>query len=132
MVSGAPATGVASATSPTATQEVLSEEQSWLKAYTSSDSRALARILAPNFVHINYAGALRDRDDELRSLSTPHQFVEHLSDEVVSFEGPVAIVHGINEVTQNGRTVTRLRFTDVLVRRDDAWVAVSAQETPVR
>jgi ketosteroid isomerase-like protein len=129
---GAPA--VADATTadrPTSTQEVLSEEQAWLDAYASRDSRALMRILAPNFVHINYAGALRDRDDELRSLSTPHLFAEHLSDEVVSFEGPVAIVHGTNEVTQNGRTIARLRFTDVFARRDDAWEAVSAQETPV-
>lgn len=121
-----------SPTQPDATQEVLSVEQSWLDAYATRNALALKRILAPSFVHINYAGALRHREDELASLSTPHEFTEHLSDEVVSFAGPVAIVHGLNDVTKNGRTVVRLRFTDLFVRHDDAWQALSAQETPVR
>jgi ketosteroid isomerase-like protein len=122
----------ASPAAPTAAQEVLAVEQSWLQAYAARDARALGQILAPSFVHINYAGALHNRDDELRSLSAPHEFTEHLSDEVVSFVGRVAIVHGLNDVTQNGRTVVRLRFTDVFVRHDGTWQAVSAQETPVR
>lgn len=112
--------------------QVLSQEQAWLNAYASHDSGALDRILAPDFVHVTYAGALRHRDDELRSVSTPHSFAEHLSDEVVSFEGPVAIVRGINRVTQNGRTVVLLRFTDVFVRSGGAWRAVAAQETAIR
>jgi ketosteroid isomerase-like protein len=122
----------ASSAAPTAAQAVLSVEQSWLKAYAERDVNALGQILAPDFVHINYAGALRHRDDELRSLSAPHEFTEHLSDEVVSFAGPVAIVHGVNGVTKDGRTVVRLRFTDVFVQRDGTWQAVSAQETPMR
>ena len=97
----------ASSATPTAAQEVLSVEQAWLEAYAARDARALGKILAPSFVHINYAGALRHRDDELRSLSAPHEFTEHLSDEVVSFAGSAAIVHGRNDVTKNGRTVVR-------------------------
>jgi hypothetical protein len=119
------------ATHPQSAQELLLQERKWLSAYASHDSRGLDRLLAPEFVHVDYAGALRDRDVELRSVSAPHPFAEHLGEQTVTFEGAVAVVHGINRVTRNGRTIVRLRYTDVFVRRGNLWQALSAQETPV-
>jgi quercetin dioxygenase-like cupin family protein/ketosteroid isomerase-like protein len=116
---------------PSAAQQVLSEEQVWLHAFATHDVATLGRVLAPEFVHIDYAGKVRNRGDELQMASSPARYEEHLSDESVSFDGPVAIVHGLNRVTQNGREVVELRFTDVFVRAADAWQALSAQETPV-
>jgi hypothetical protein len=37
--------------------------------------------------------------------------------------------HGVNTMTQDGKVVGVSRFTDVFVLQNEAWLALSAQET---
>ncbi len=110
---------------------VLQVEARWVHAIDTSDAKALAQILAPNFVHVNYRGAVQHRDAVLAAVKAPKPYEQHLSGETVQFAGNVAIVHGINSVSQGSRVVLRLRFTDVFANENGRWKAISAQETAI-
>ena len=107
---------------------VLDQEQRWLKAVAKGDANALAAILAENFVHINARGELIYREDTLAEVKKPKPYMEHTSEQTVDFVGAAAVVHGVNTVTQAGKTV-RLRYTDIYEQRSGRWMAISAQET---
>ena len=51
------------------------------------------------------------------------------SEQVVDIAGDTAVVHGVNTLMENGKTLGRERFTDVFVLQDGVWSALSAQET---
>jgi hypothetical protein len=121
----------AKADAPPSAQAVLAQEKRWIEATASHDVRTLGGILAHDFVHVTYRGQLRYRDDALTSIMKPRPYTEQLSEQTVDFAGSVAIVHGVNVVTQSGKVVLRLRYTDVFAKRDGIWVAISAQETPI-
>lgn len=112
---------------------VLAQEGRWVAAYARGDRGALGKVLAPGFVHINYAGEVRSRAEELKAINgSPPPYEERTSEHVVVLLGDVAaIVHGFNMVTHSGKVVTRLRYTDVYVDRLGSWQAISAQETPI-
>jgi len=110
---------------------VLQVEARWIHAIDTRDAKTLAQILAPNFVHVNYRGAVQHRDDALAAVKAPKPFTQRLSGETVQFAGNVAIVHGINSVSQGGHVVLRLRFSDVFANEHGRWKAISAQETAI-
>ena len=110
---------------------VLQAETRWVRAIDARDAATLAQILAPTFVHVNYRGAVQNRDAALAAVKQPKPYKQNLSDETVDFAGGVAIVHGTNTVTQGAHIVLRLRFTDVFVNENGRWMAVSAQETAI-
>lgn len=110
---------------------VLQTEARWVRAIDTRDAATLAQILAPNFVHVNYRGALQNGDAALAAVKQPKPYKQNLSGETVDFAGNVAIVRGTNTITQGAHVVLRLRFTDVFVNEDGRWMAVSAQETAI-
>jgi Domain of unknown function (DUF4440) len=111
---------------------VLDTERRWLAAITNHDAAAASRILAPGFVHVTYRGALVNREDAIKTIRRRVPYVQHVSDETVDYAGGAAIVHGINTVTQAGRVILRLRFTDVFEYTNGTWLAVCAQETAIQ
>ncbi len=117
---------------PPVAQIVLNVEAAWVKALAARDAAAVATILAPEFVHIDYRGEVQNRDQALRTAAKPKPFQQKIGDETVTVEGTVAIVRGINTISSHGRTVVRLRFTDVFALQAGQWRAVSAQETAIR
>lgn len=110
---------------------VLATESAWMHAAYTRDPAALARILAPDFVHTTYRGDVRNRSAELRLVTQPKPFEERTSGQTVDVLGTVAVVHGLNTITEGGKIVLRLRYTDVYELREGRWMAVSAQETAV-
>ncbi len=116
--------------SPTA-QAVLATEGRWVQAIDHQDATTLAAILGDNFVHTNYQGRVSYRDQELKRVLKPKPYRQNTSEQTVDVVGTVAIVHGLNTITQNGRTVLRLRYTDVYAQRSGKWRAVCAQETAI-
>jgi hypothetical protein len=54
------------------------------------------------------------------------------SDQLVDFFIDTAVVRGINTITDAGKVVTRERYTDVFVNNGGTWLAVSAQESPIK
>jgi len=119
------------ASAPPEAQAVLAQESRWVNALAKRDAKALGAILGENFVHINYQGKVRYREDELARVATMKVYSQHTSEQTVDFFGNTAIVHGINSITQGGKVVLRLRYTDVYAKQQGRWVAVSAQETAI-
>ena len=119
------------ASAPPAAVAVLNVERAWVDALAHRDVKALAGILSENFVHVNFQGKLRYRDDELKLVLTPKPYTQNTSDQTVDFARDTAIVHGINTIKQGAQVVLRLRYTDVYVKEGKTWRALSAQETPI-
>lgn len=102
-----------------------------MKAAQDRNIRILSRILADDYIDINYQGVVRGKADALKApnLKTK-QYTQRLGDEKVRFYGDTAIITGRGTLMGTDSTqVAAWRFTDVLVRRDGAWHAVSSQET---
>jgi hypothetical protein len=111
---------------------VLDQEQRWLQAVAKHDATVLGKILADNFVHTNYRGVVSYREQELANVTKPKPYTEATSEQTVDFAGKnAAVVHGLNTISQGGKVVMRLRYTDVYVKQNGRWMALSAQETQV-
>ncbi len=118
---------------PDAATQLRRLEQVWLRAEMGHDRTTLDRLLAKDFVHITWQGRVLTKADTLAAPIAPAQAVQTLSQLRVRIYGNTGIVTGLNTVTmQNGQMRTGLRFTDVFIRRDGLWRAVSAQETAER
>ena len=108
-------------------------EQEWLNA--ESDRATLERILADDFVHPVSAGVFLDKASHI-DWAVRHP---RAADRRAKFEtlrvrlfGDAAIATGIvADSAISGGDVKRTIFTDVFVFRQEAWRAVSAQETPI-
>lgn len=119
---------------PSAVREpavVLRVEARWLEAVRRHDARMLSAVLAPIYIHINYRGDVRDRDQELAAVRKPKAYVQHTGNRSVEFIQNIAIVHGLNIVTHGKTVITRLRYADVYEWLNGRWQAVFSQETPV-
>jgi len=126
---GTPAGG----TGPGADRDaLLSIENEWLAG--EHDRETLRRVLADDFVHPVSAGVFLTKDQHIEwAVQHPpppgrHQRFDQVRARVY---GDTGIVTGI--VTASGPTNSEDRtiFTDVFVRREGRWQAVSAQETAV-
>ena len=51
--------------------------------------------------------------------------------QTVDFTHNVAIVHGLNTISQSERVILELRYTDVYTKDGNTWRPISAQETPI-
>jgi Domain of unknown function (DUF4440) len=122
----------ATADAPPDAQAVLAQEGRWLTAIVAGDRRTVDAILSrdPEFTHITADGKLVYRAQELAETKK-EAFTMKASDQTVDFVATVAIVHGINTITQPHHPTERVRFTDVFVRRGATWQAVSAQESSI-
>lgn len=111
---------------------VLDREQTWLQAVAKHDAKLLGTVLAENFMHTNYKGVVTYREQELANVVKPKPYTEVTSEQTVDFAGKdAAVVHGLNTVSQGGNVILLLRYTDVYVKQNGRWLALSAQETPV-
>lgn len=106
----------------------------WLHAAQIHDRAALGRILADDFIDTSYRGALRTKADVLAGAVVASPSVsQRLSDLKIRVFGDTAIMTGLNTVSGPHHAWTaHVRFTDVYIKRDGRWHAVSAQETVVK
>lgn len=112
------------------TQQLLELEQRWLVAGERRDIPALQKILADDFVDVSYQGKLRSKADHLATTLAPGKSRQTLEELKVRLYGDTGIVNGLDQVvTADGSATYEIRFTDVFVKRDGRWQAVSAQET---
>jgi hypothetical protein len=123
-------TASARASAPSSAAAVLRQESLWLSAIVAGDAKTVAAILSPNFTHITSQGELLHRAAELAALKK-ESFTMNPSEQTVDFAGDAAVVHGLNALVQSGKTLARERYTDVYVKRNGMWMALSAQETNI-
>jgi ketosteroid isomerase-like protein len=111
--------------------QLISLEQTWMTAAQHRDIRVLDNILSDDYIDINYKGMLRDKADALRAANLKlSQYTQKLSQQKVRFYGNTAIVTGHGELLGSDHSsYAAWRFTDVFVKQDGVWRAVSSQET---
>jgi hypothetical protein len=120
----------ARASAPDPAAGVLHQEARWLSAIVAGDAKIVATMLSPNFTHITSRGEQLHRAQELAALKK-ESFTMNPSEQTVDFAGAAAVVHGLNTLMQSGKTLARERYTDVYVKRNGTWMALSAQETEI-
>lgn len=106
-------------------------ERRWVAALApGGDRRALDDILADDYVDIDWQGRIRHKADLIHATGGPGDTTQQVSGLDVRVWGESAVATGINTVhsTAKGWT-TEVAFTDVFVRVDGHWRAVSSQET---
>ena len=119
-----------------AEQAITKFEQEWADAYVKADTAALGRIEAEDYVLIDPEGKLLSKADDMRDVKSGDFKVEtfKVDNLKVRFYGKTAVVTGIATLkgTSKKQDISgKYRFTDVLVRKKDAWQAVSSQVTAV-
>ena len=75
-------------------------------------------------------GTQYDRAEELDS-TTKLPFTMNPSEQLVDIAGNTAVIHGVNTLMQDGKVLSRARFTDVFELQNGTWMALSAQETSI-
>lgn len=112
-------------------------EQKWVTALNTTDVKAIGEVLADDFVRpAPQTGQFITRADLLsyyrKHLSRHDPNQRRISDMKVSVYGVTAIARGVViTTTPQGSVVRKLLFTDVFIKRDGRWQAVSAQENRV-
>jgi ketosteroid isomerase-like protein len=118
--------------------EIIQLERRWLHAEQTGDVAALNQILASDMVRPYPAGSefvgKREMIEYARSHGSRHPVgpLAKFAEIRVSVYGQTAIARGIL-VTKDaeGKPTRKMLFTDVFLRRQGRWQAVSAQENNV-
>lgn len=128
------------ATEPRSDEAVLREikEVLWPKAYFEQDTALLDRILADEFKMIDGSGAWSTKVEELEWVADNKPSYDSLVYEVRRleiFNGDAAVVAGTGTIhgsDETGPYVAEYQSTNVLVKRDGVWRAVSSHVSGYR
>ncbi|MGH9503088.1 MAG: nuclear transport factor 2 family protein [Terriglobales bacterium] len=105
-------------------------EQAWAKALEVHDAEAVGCILADEFQDADPSGQIHDRAETLAQVPHRHPGKNILSELTPHVFGDFGYIRGLATlVDAQGKTVARVRFTDIYVYRKQRWLAVAAQET---
>ncbi|WP_144147762.1 nuclear transport factor 2 family protein [Paraburkholderia sp. BCC1884] len=105
-------------------------EQTWITASSNTDRVTLDKILDDSFIDTTPSGARRSKSDVLLAPPPPPGSTQTLMNLEVRVNGDTAIVTGINHFNPGANAQpSDYSFTDVFVRRENSWRAVSAQMT---
>jgi ketosteroid isomerase-like protein len=115
-------------------QTLIEMEQEWSQADIRKDAAALNRILAEDWIGIDFEGTVLTKAQALRGISSGSAALEStvLRDMKVRVYGNTAIVTGTDteKGEYHGRDSSgKYLWTDVFVRRNGRWQAVSSQST---
>ena len=105
-------------------------EQSWARALEVRDADAVGCILADEFQDADPNGQLHNRAETLAQIPHRRPGKNILSELTPHVFGDSGYIRGLATlVDDQGKTVARVRFTDIYVYRDQRWLAVAGQET---
>src|SRR5262245_20229226 len=117
-------------------QTLLQLERDWEQANAKNDLAALDRILAQEFVNTDSDGRLATRAEVMaRRKSGAVKYAAFTQDDYkVHLFGDTAVVAGrsTSKGTRDGKDYSaQERFTDVFMRRDGRWQAISTHSSRV-
>jgi Domain of unknown function (DUF4440) len=105
-------------------------EQAWAQALEVRDTDAVGCILADEFQDADPSGNLHDRAETLGQISHRRPGRNVLSELTPHVLGDSGYIRGLATLVDGqGKTVARVRFTDIYVYRGHRWLAVAGQET---
>ena len=115
-------------------QTLIHMEQDWSQADIQRDATALNRILADDWIGIDFEGTILNKVQALNGIGSGSGSLQStvLRDMKVRVYGNTAVVTGTD--TEKGEyhgkdSSGRYCWTDVFVRRNGRWQAVSSQST---
>lgn len=111
-------------------------EREWADAMVNRNTAWMERNLASNYSGVHpMTGALMTRAQDIAEMTSMNFSSVDLSDLNTRVEGNTAVVTGVAHVRGKDREGTpidaRVRFTDVWVKRDGRWQALSSQATMI-
>lgn len=105
-------------------------EQTWITASSNTDRVTLDKLLDDSFIDTTPSGARRSKTDVLLAPPPPPGSKQSLMNLEVRVNGDTAIVTGTNHfIPGPNAEPSDYSFTDVFVRKETGWHAVSAQMT---
>jgi len=111
-------------------------EKDWSEADVKKDAAALQRILADDWIGIDFQGVALNKTQVLKQVALRSDVTETETTEMEQMKirlfGNTAIVSGTEIETSQYRgkdSSGKYAWTDVFVRRKGRWQAVSAQST---
>lgn len=111
-------------------EALIQLEQAWAKALEVRDADAVGCILAEEFQDADPSGNLHDRAETLAQIAHRRPGKNILSELTPHVFGDVGFIRGLATLVDGqGKTVARVRFTDIYIYREQRWVAVAGQET---
>lgn len=116
--------------------EILKLDRELFEAVWRADATARDRIVANDFAYVTYAGEFLTKPEWIATVKTPASPSDEfkISDAKVRVYGDTAIATGYLETLfrleqSTGRA--EFRYTNVYMKRQGRWLAVSGQATPV-
>jgi ketosteroid isomerase-like protein len=114
--------------------KILALEHAWNQAEAFNDLRALDSIFDSRLIYIDSDGTLMTKAEFLAHVKSSH--LQQVITQSMSVEvfGDTAIATGTYLVKEfkGGRNIQhRGRFVDAWVRKDQAWVCIAAEATPI-
>ncbi len=111
---------------------LLELERHWAAALDRHDAETVACLVADEFEEADVNGSLRSRSQMLVHIPQRRPGSNHLAEMRAHVDGNFGYVRGLNEILDPaGKTVARVRFTDVFAYRDGRWQAILAHESLV-
>lgn len=109
---------------------LVEAEQAWARSLERQDGVTLGCILANEFEDAGPDGKVTDRSTTL-AKAAEHRSVHHeLSDLHPHVQGEFGYIRGqAAAIDAQGKTIARVRFTDVYVYRDGRWQCVAGHES---
>ncbi len=118
-------------------EQILNQmEQDWSQADVQRDAAALNRILAEDWIGIDFEGTVLNKAQALEGIRSASGSLQStvLRDMKIRVYGNTAVITGTD--TEKGEyhgkdSTGKYCWTDVFVRRNGHWQAVSSQSTKV-
>lgn len=105
-------------------------EQTWITASSNTDRATLDKLLDDSFIDTTPSGTRRSKSDVLLAPPLPPSSTQTLMNLDVRVNGDTAIVTGTNHFIPGPNAQPRdYSFTDVFVRKESGWRAISSQMT---
>jgi ketosteroid isomerase-like protein len=117
-----------------ARSKIVALEHAWNQAETLNDMKALDALFDNNLVYVDSDGKLMNKAEFLSQVKAAHMQQVVTQSMNVQIFSDTAIVTGtyLAKEFKDGKQISHYgRFVDAWVRRDQTWVCVSAQATPI-
>jgi ketosteroid isomerase-like protein len=115
---------------PKTEDALIKLEENWAAALSRKDADTVACMVADSFEDADVDGSLHTRAQMLEHIPNRKPGVNQLSEMYARVDGNFAFVRGLDTVIDtSGKTVARVRFTDIFTYRSGRWQALAGQET---